>query len=145
MSEHTQLPWSVCCEGRCTCLMIMCAVHPIAKVESGEWGDTYPAMRMAGSSIEGRYEAYIEKITYGEIPQEIAKANALYIVKACNAFPDLVKALETASLMIKGQMIECAVIDTETMEPLGGMLDRVLRAVKDVRQPTSAVSEDGHD
>lgn len=42
----------------------------------------------------------------------------------------LVKALETASLMIKGQMVECAVIDQETMEPLGGMLDRVLRDVK---------------
>jgi hypothetical protein len=39
---------------------------------------------------------------------------------------DLVKALETVRLMIKGQMVECAVIDAETMEPLGGMLDRVL-------------------
>jgi hypothetical protein len=32
--------------------------------------------------------------------------------------------------MIRGEMIERAVIDADVMEPLGGMLDRVLAAVK---------------
>jgi hypothetical protein len=73
--------------------MISCSDHPIAKVESGEWGDTYPSVRPISSSIEGKFEAYIEKITYGSIDADLAKANALFIVKAVNSHDMLVRAL----------------------------------------------------
>lgn len=84
MTDHTPTPWSLCGDGNCSCLTLACPDHPIAKVESGEWGDTYPAMRQVGASLENRYEAYMERIGYGKIDQETARANARFILKAVN-------------------------------------------------------------
>lgn len=94
MTNHTPTPWKLCNAGECPCLTISCPDHPIAKVESGEWGDEYPAMRQVGASLENKYEAYMERIAYGSIDRETARANAELIVKAVNNHDALVKALE---------------------------------------------------
>lgn len=48
----------------------------------------------------------------------------------------LVKALEVTRQMIRGQMIEAAVIDIETMQPLGDYIDAALsQAAGGVGQP----------
>lgn len=91
MAEHTATPWKLCA---CGCGVISNDHHPIAKVEKGEWGDTYPAIRLIGTSLECKYEAYIKKIVYGEIPKEEAQANADFIVRAVNCHEELVAALD---------------------------------------------------
>lgn len=89
--KHTPGPWSVCGNGECSCKTIMCADHPIAVVTHGEWGDDYPAIRLVGtSSLDQKAEAYMEQITYGEIGEELARANALLIAAA----PDLLATLK---------------------------------------------------
>lgn len=93
MSDHTPTPWNLCCEGKCSCLTISSTYFPIAKVTSGRWGDDYPSLRMIGGSIEGKFEAFMEQITYGEINPDLARANAKFIVKAVNAHDALVNAL----------------------------------------------------
>jgi hypothetical protein len=45
---------------------------------------------MASKSWPTRFFSY----AYAASAQRMCEANAAYIVKACNAFPDLVKALE---------------------------------------------------
>ncbi len=97
MAEHTALPWSLCNEGKCACLQISGEHHPIAKVFSGKWGDNYPAIRIqeGHGSIEGKYEVYMEQITYGEISEETAQANAAFIVRAANCYERLIGAIES--------------------------------------------------
>jgi len=81
MAEHTKLPW---------------------RVEKGTglvWGDCTlfedgTPDRLGVPVTDGQLErpwAQGKGPTYNEM-----EANAAYIVRACNAFPDLVKALETA-------------------------------------------------
>ena len=88
--EHTPLPWRACNDGECSCLQIWCKDHPIAEVISGDWGDDYPSIRLVGeSSLDLKAEAYMEQCTYGHIPEEVAKANIQFIIKACNNYgPD---------------------------------------------------------
>lgn len=94
MTEHTPTPWSLCGDGDCSCLTLGSPNHPIAKFESGEWGDEYPAMRQVGASQENRYEAYMERIGYGTIDPEVARANARFTHKAVNNHDALVLALK---------------------------------------------------
>ena len=82
--KHTKEPWSVCGCGKCDQILDS-GKRPIASVESGEIGDSYPAIRPVGSSIGGKYEAYTEFIPYGEIPEKEAEANAARIVACVNA------------------------------------------------------------
>jgi hypothetical protein len=101
---HTPTPWRLCNEGECPCLMIWCPDHPIAKVESGEWGDEYPAMRQIGAWLENKYEAYMERIDYGHIYPDVAKANALLIVKAVNGYDAMVARIAR----LESDLNECA-------------------------------------
>ncbi len=79
----TRGPWVECghARGGCTCGYVWSepADAPIAQATIGEWGDEYPSMRPASGSIEGKFEAYMERITYGVIDSEKGKANARYI------------------------------------------------------------------
>lgn len=94
--DRTPGPWTLCDDGgRYLCLTISGEHYPIAKVFSGKWGDDYPSIRLIGGSLTLKAEAYMEQITYGEIPKEIAIANALFITKAVNCHDDLLMALET--------------------------------------------------
>lgn len=84
MSPFTPGPWHICGKDRggCICHAVWCDNHPICTVESGEWGDTYPAVRQVGPSLEAKYEAYTETIGYGTIDPEFAKGNVRLIAQA---------------------------------------------------------------
>lgn len=93
MMTHTPGPWSACKNGECPCGQIWSttADHPVAEVISGTWGDTYPALRPRDEGMSGTVvEAYLERIDYGSVDPEQAKANAVLISSA----PDLLHAVE---------------------------------------------------
>ena len=97
--EHSKTPWGYCGEKRekpevCCCMQIWSTPgdHPVARVESGKWGDDYPTVKLEGGSLDRKAVATMEQITYGEIPIEVAEANARFIVKACNCHDELLEA-----------------------------------------------------
>jgi len=87
-TRHTPGPWRACHDGKCSCKLIMGEHHPIAKVESGKWGDEYPALRLVGPSIDQKAETYMDMIEYGKIDEDVAEANARLIAAA----PELMEA-----------------------------------------------------
>jgi hypothetical protein len=95
LSEATPGPWRECGHerGGCKCGQVWSetADHPVLVVERGEWGDTYPAIRLtSGPGMHGtQAEAYLERIPYGEIAEEKSKANAALIPALRNAAPSL--------------------------------------------------------
>ena len=100
-AKHTPTPWGLCGESRggCLCGQIWAvgADHPVATVISGKWGDTFPTLKITGTSIDRKAEAVIEMIEYGEVGEDVAKANAALIVRAVNCHEELVAALEKAA------------------------------------------------
>jgi hypothetical protein len=93
MSKFTPGPWHACNCGKC--FQVGFSDGPICQVEHGEWGDTFPAIRLKkdGNRIYGmEAEAYIEMHAYGKIPEETAKANATLIAAA----PELYEACKAA-------------------------------------------------
>lgn len=90
----TLRPWTLCGD-KCNCGVISGEHHPVAKVFSGKWGDDYPDIRLVGeSSLNLKAEPFMNQITYGEIPLEKARANAAFIVLACNTHDALLAALK---------------------------------------------------
>lgn len=91
MQTWTPEPWSACRGGECSCGMIWGGDSHIASVISGDWGDTFPAIRLSGEHVPGSctgelsLKASIEMVVYGTIPPEQAKANAARIVACVNA------------------------------------------------------------
>ena len=84
--KHTPGLLRLCNDGECPCLQIWAPDHPVAVVEHGEWGDSYPALRLVGgTSFDMKVEAYTEHINYGEIPDETSKADAQRLVACWNA------------------------------------------------------------
>lgn len=82
----TSGPWIECGHGRggCKCGFVFSkpADAPIAEVTIGVWGDEWPSMRQVGGSIEGKFEAFMDGMDYGEVPEDKGKANAAYIAAA---------------------------------------------------------------
>ena len=103
MDKHTPGPWSYCCD---KCLTVSAPDHPIARIEHGAWGDTFPSLRQIGPSIGAKYEPYIEMIEYGEIDEETAIANAHLIAAA----PELLAALEYVLPAIDKEWGECGCV-----------------------------------
>lgn len=92
---YTPGPWRACGDGDCPCKCVMAADHPIADVTHGEWGDDYPALRLVGdSSLDMRAEAYMERITYGDVPNDVATANAKLIALAPRMAEEIVRLRE---------------------------------------------------
>ena len=92
---HTPGPWMACHDGKYRCKLVCGKEHPIAQIISGEWGDDYPNIRLVTSQhgIGRVAEAYMDRIVYGEVDEEIAQANTRLIVVA----PELLTMLkETA-------------------------------------------------
>ena len=88
-------PWEACGDDRggCKCGQVWSKIadHPVAVVERGEWGDTYPAIRLTSDGLHGtQAEAYLERIPYGEIPEGKSQANMLFIAAAN---PETIKEL----------------------------------------------------
>lgn len=116
-TKFTPGPWSVCGDGKCSCKTVMAPDHPIAKITAGEWGDDYPAIRIVGdSSLTAKAEAYMEKITYGEISEPVARANALLIAAA----PEMVAA---------GDELAAAAADIHPTAPSSASVDRLHAAM----------------
>lgn len=90
--SHTPGPWKECGHERkpCQCGQVWSetADVPVAKVERGEWGDRYPAIRVDENT--GKAEAYMEFASYGSIPEEFSDANTWLIAAA----PDLLAMCE---------------------------------------------------
>lgn len=89
-APFTPGPWKACGEAECSCKVVSCGQHPIAQITSGKWGDDYASVRLVGnSSLDMKAEAYMEQITYGEVDEATAAANARLIAAA----PDMYAAL----------------------------------------------------
>ncbi len=96
--KATEGRWRACGKGDCSCGLITSKDYPIAEIVNGKWGDDYPALRYAkdSTSLNMKVEAYMEQITYGEVPKELVSANAKYIA-ACspqNLIPLLERLVE---------------------------------------------------
>lgn len=89
-AQHSPAPWHVCCGGKCSCFTVMADDYPVAHIEHGEWGDTWPEVRI---EHDGKPEAYIEKMVYGEIGESTARANWHLIAAAPDLLAAAVKAL----------------------------------------------------
>lgn len=137
MSGHTPGPWSYCGadRGGCSCLTITAPDHPIAEVTGGAWGDRYPSIRLTGNSLERQAEAYMEQITYGEVPMEVAKANAALIAAA----PDMLAALlNVQKIIAEGAMTGFNCHDGDWAERLFESQQMTSRAIKAARHDASA-------
>jgi hypothetical protein len=82
-----------------------------------------------GPTLEDRLTRYIGcymalQIKAGAQPQTAPPAPAVSIV------PELMSALETVRTMIKGEMIEAAIVDVTTMQTLGSLLNDVTDKAK---------------
>lgn len=108
-TAHTPGPWSACGDGECSCKTAMCGDHPIAKVTSGKWGDDYATLRLVGSGLARQVEAYTDQITYGEVGEPTARANARLI----SAAPDILNAAKKARWAIT------ALVDLHGPDPAG--------------------------
>jgi len=90
-------PWRACHNGECKCGQIWSVPFdaPIAVVQHGPWGDSYPALRtvdasegMSGTGL--KVEAYMERIEYGSIGEDVA----IGIRRLIAAAPELLAALQ---------------------------------------------------
>ena len=93
LKNYSPGPWKACHDGTCSCGFIWSetADHPVAKVESGEWGDDYAAYKIgpSGSRLTGKsveVDAYMEQISYGKIGPETAQQNARLIALSPEMF-----------------------------------------------------------
>ena len=103
LKNYSPGPWKACHGGECSCGFIWStpADHPVAKVESGEWGDDYPAVkivpsehRLTGTSFE--VTAYMEQIGYGRIDPEVAQQNARLIALS----PEMLTLLQQGLVLL---------------------------------------------
>lgn len=99
-SKHTKgQRWVYCGQDaerpcQCGCIWDVEADYPVAKVIRGEWGDTYPAIKIIKPGAIGAVvEPYVEKIVYGSVSEEAADAHIRLMVKApemCQLMRDIV-------------------------------------------------------
>lgn len=100
-AKFTAGPWVACGDGKCKCKIVSSesADEPICTVTAGEWGDDYPSIRIVGeTSLDLKAEAYMERIAYGIVPEEVAIANTNLICAA----PDLLAALKAHQAHVRG-------------------------------------------
>jgi hypothetical protein len=89
-TKWTPGPWHACKSGNCKCGFVSCDDYPVAKVTRGEWGDTWPSIRIVGeTSLDLKAEPFMDGCMYGSVNDETAIANAKLIAAA----PDMAEAL----------------------------------------------------
>jgi hypothetical protein len=118
MMPTTPGPWESCGEerGGCTCGFVNGPgdYAQVATVEQGEWGDTYPALRIKNDFQEGNLsngstvelEAYSEKIPYGRMPTGEGKANAIFIAHAREDIPWLMTQVRVLTAQLEKATVE---------------------------------------
>lgn len=94
LAAATRGPWHSCADDGCKCPMVLCDDYPVAEVVKGKWGDDYPSVRLIGNSLELKAEAYMEQITYGEVPEAEALANRAFIREAPSDIAALIAEIE---------------------------------------------------
>jgi hypothetical protein len=108
--KHSPLPWVGCREGECECCQIWTdpGDYPVLNVTHGDWGDSYPNIKLKDSEAHIGKEAvpYIEKIVYGSVSHEIAVANIKFILKAVNNYYYLVKCLSDISVLCESNLCD---------------------------------------
>ena len=80
--KHTAGPWHACGNGKCICKQVWSSDYPVAKAECGKWGDDYVSIRLTGENLQLKAEPFMDQITYGEISEDVAEANAR-LIAAC--------------------------------------------------------------
>lgn len=94
LAKATERPWSACGEGKCPCGQVWGKHHPVCEVTRGEWGDSFPDVRLRDDGGLGSVaEAYMQMLAYGSVDDVTAEANAALIVLAVNSHDALVAAL----------------------------------------------------
>lgn len=88
---YTKGDWHACRDGKCKCKTVRGDNHPICVVEAGEWGDSYPTLKVEGPSMDRTAKAVMEFTPYGKIPEEEAIANAVLIALAPKLVDELLK------------------------------------------------------
>ena len=118
--------WSLCGQerGGCVCMQIHGKDAPVAVVTSGKWGDDYPSIRLEGESLFPTAVPYMAQITYGEITEEEAKANAALIVEAVNGHDTLKAEVKSLKSLLRK-------IDTFMSERVVKLLDEHRRDLSD--------------
>jgi len=103
--KATEGPWEACGSkrGGCQCCQVWSTAsdHPVATAEHGEWGDSYPALRVVrdeGIGEKMTVEAYMEGMVYGEVPEQEGKFNAAFIADSRTTVP---LALEIARIAVE--------------------------------------------
>lgn len=104
------LPWRACSCGKCG--QISNETDCVATATQGNWGDNYPDIRRISGSIEGKFEVFMNQITYGHIPPEIGNVNANYIAEACTNYPEALNEIERLRVLLerKNEIINNAII-----------------------------------
>lgn len=98
--------------------MISAEGGPICTVEHGEWGDSWPAIRVE-PGIGGKAEAYMEFAAYGSIPKEFSDANVQLIAAA----PDLYNAgFELAMVVLQTKLYRKDHIATNAVDNMLAIL-----------------------
>ena len=99
--EATPGRWRECGHDRggCQCGQVWSEATdaPVLTVERGEWGDSYPALR---TNAVGEPEAYLERIPYGEIPDQYPKPTARLIAASRNTVPAVIALAKAVDLYL---------------------------------------------
>lgn len=95
-AKATAGPWTACCAHNLKgCSHVMHEDGMVAEATKGKWGDDYPSLRFVDGSIDRKVEAYMEQITYGEVSDEQANANKVFIAHARQDIPALLAHIDS--------------------------------------------------
>lgn len=125
-AKITPLPWHYCGCGKCGRISSDAVeeASEVCNVTRGNWGDDYPNIRRTGGSIEGKFELFMDQINYGNVPDEVADANAKYIEQACNNYPDALATIAELKAVLNSFYDGCwrADLEGELTEWIDGSL-----------------------
>lgn len=119
-------PWHACNKGDCCCKQIWCNDYPVAEAVSGKWGDDYPSIRLIGPYLDLKVEPFMDQITYGEVAEATATANAR-LIAACPEMYEYVKIRADAGDKTAARIIKHAINGVEN------------RAVKEIERKLAEV------
>lgn len=142
-AKFTKGPWKVCSGnkksgGICSCFSVSSEHYPIAAIEHGEWGDSYPNVRLVNSEsgIGKVAEAFMDFSGYGAIPEDESVANAKLIAVA----PDMYAKLDKIATWLEGNA-KLRRLHAETSGQFKSLADEYLREAKNYEATAKDVRE----